>query len=149
MSEIVDNLVAVDNYFRSNANQLGAAPLYASWRTWYDNLNPTGLLSFPSDSDWTEAVKRRDALNAAMGQPDLAAQGYVFADKQPAINVSKEFAGGGTPPTIKKGSRGAAVTYVQKYLGITADGNFGSGTDAAVKKWQASQGLTADGIIGA
>jgi len=146
MSELVDNLEAVDRYFRANAS---ASPsLYSSWRTWYDNLNPTGLFSFPGDSDLQEAYKRRDALNVAMGQPDLVALGYMPADKQPQIDVAKTFAGGGAPPTIKKGSRGAAVRWVQQYLSITADGNFGSGTDAAVRKWQSSQGLTSDGIIG-
>jgi hypothetical protein len=49
---------------------------------------------------------------------------------------------------LKKGSQGADVKTVQTFLKITADGIFGSGTEAAVKSWQGANGLTADGIVG-
>lgn len=49
---------------------------------------------------------------------------------------------------LKKGSRGNEVKELQEFLGIGADGIFGSGTEAAVKKWQAANSLTADGIVG-
>jgi len=49
---------------------------------------------------------------------------------------------------LKKGSQGADVKKVQTFLKISADGIFGSGTEAAVKNWQAANGLTADGIVG-
>lgn len=52
------------------------------------------------------------------------------------------------PPTIRKGSKGPAVARWQGILGITADGDFGSNTEAATKKWQSAHGLTADGIVG-
>ena len=51
--------------------------------------------------------------------------------------------------TIKQGSRGPLVKEVQEHLGIEpADGIFGPGTARQVKEWQASNGLTADGIVG-
>jgi peptidoglycan hydrolase-like protein with peptidoglycan-binding domain len=37
---------------------------------------------------------------------------------------------------------------MQAELGLEADGVFGSGTESAVKKWQAANGLAADGIVG-
>jgi peptidoglycan hydrolase-like protein with peptidoglycan-binding domain len=37
---------------------------------------------------------------------------------------------------------------MQKALGIGADGDFGFGTQVAVKKWQKVNGLVADGIVG-
>jgi len=37
---------------------------------------------------------------------------------------------------------------MQAKLGIKADGDFGPGTEAALKKWQAANGLTADGVAG-
>jgi len=49
---------------------------------------------------------------------------------------------------LRKGDKGNAVKDLQEFLEITADGDFGPGTEAAVKKWQAENGLVADGIVG-
>lgn len=49
---------------------------------------------------------------------------------------------------LKKGSKGEDVKKIQAYLKITADGDFGEGTEKAVKAWQAKNGLVADGIVG-
>jgi peptidoglycan hydrolase-like protein with peptidoglycan-binding domain len=49
---------------------------------------------------------------------------------------------------LKKGSRGAAVEKVQRWLNQPADGIFGRDTRAAVKRFQRRQGLTADGVVG-
>lgn len=49
---------------------------------------------------------------------------------------------------LKKGSKGEDVKKLQAFLKIAADGDFGNGTDAAVKSWQAKNGLVADGIVG-
>lgn len=56
-------------------------------------------------------------------------------------------------PTVREGSKGAAVTQLQNLLrnkgyNIAADGDFGPKTLAAVKKFQSSKGLTADGVVG-
>lgn len=57
-------------------------------------------------------------------------------------------------PQLKKGHIDDAVKVLQtilNYLGYscgTVDGNFGSGTETAVKKYQTKQKLTADGIVG-
>jgi hypothetical protein len=50
--------------------------------------------------------------------------------------------------TLKNGSRGSDVKVLQGFLGIAADGDFGPGTEKAVKKWQTQNNLTADGIVG-
>jgi putative chitinase len=50
--------------------------------------------------------------------------------------------------TIRVGSKGPVVEAVQKALGITSDGSFGPGTEKALKRWQASNGLIADGVAG-
>ena len=50
---------------------------------------------------------------------------------------------------LKKGDNGENVKILQKALGdLTVDGDFGVKTEAAVKAFQKSKGLTADGIIG-
>lgn len=50
--------------------------------------------------------------------------------------------------TIKLGSRGAEVVYLQKRLGLFADGIFGPITRRTVINFQKSKGLAADGIVG-
>ena len=49
---------------------------------------------------------------------------------------------------LKVGSRGAAVTRVQRALGITADGIFGPQTRRAVRAFQKRHDLLVDGIVG-
>ena len=49
---------------------------------------------------------------------------------------------------LRKGSKGEGVKIMQEALGIGADGDFGPGTERALKAWQLSNGLTADGIAG-
>ena len=49
---------------------------------------------------------------------------------------------------LRVGSKGHDVKRMQVALGITADGSFGPGTEAALKKWQSANGLTADGVAG-
>lgn len=48
---------------------------------------------------------------------------------------------------VKQGSKGADVKYLQKKLGITADGIFGPQTKKHVIEFQAKHGLTADGSV--
>ena len=49
---------------------------------------------------------------------------------------------------LRRGAKGELVKKMQAALGLTADGDFGPGTEAALKKWQAANGLTADGVAG-
>lgn len=49
---------------------------------------------------------------------------------------------------LRKGCKGDGVKIMQKALGINADGDFGPGTERALKAWQAENGLVADGVAG-
>lgn len=49
---------------------------------------------------------------------------------------------------LKVGSRGNKVKELQKFLGISADGIFGTLTEIHVKNWQSRNGLINDGIVG-
>lgn len=59
-------------------------------------------------------------------------------------------------PKLAKGSKGAAVKALQTLLigykyscgAYGADGSFGAATDAAVRRYQKANGLSADGIVG-
>ena len=54
----------------------------------------------------------------------------------------------GARGTVKRGSKGADVVYLQGKLGLTADGDFGPKTHAGVVAFQKSKNLVADGIVG-
>ena len=49
---------------------------------------------------------------------------------------------------LRKGAKGDGVKIMQEALGITADGDFGPGTERALKAWQEKNDLTPDGIAG-
>src|SRR5210317_1201396 len=49
---------------------------------------------------------------------------------------------------LRKGCKGEGVKMMQEALGIGADGDFGPGTERALKEWQSANGLVADGIAG-
>lgn len=58
--------------------------------------------------------------------------------------------------TVRRGSKGNWVVYLQNSLrsmgyGVGpcySDGNFGSGTESAVRRFQSDNGLSSDGIVG-
>lgn len=50
---------------------------------------------------------------------------------------------------LRDGSRGAAVTVVQKVVRTTADGNFGPVTATAVAAWQRAHHVPASGVVDA
>ena len=61
--------------------------------------------------------------------------------------------------TLRNGSKGPDVALIQTWLNglrsrfpamptLTVDGNFGRGTEAAVRQFQCSVGISSDGIVG-
>jgi Transglycosylase-like domain/Putative peptidoglycan binding domain len=84
----------------------------------------------------------------------LAACALLCAGSGAALAAASEDAGGSTQsaseeaPTLKLGSTGSAVKAVQRRLRVPTTGYFGSKTHAAVKRFQRSRGLKADGIVG-
>ena len=49
---------------------------------------------------------------------------------------------------LKEGTRGDAVKKLQETLGVGADGQFGPGTEKAVRDYQQKNGLVVDGAAG-
>ncbi len=85
----------------------------------------------------------------------LAAGGVLSGYRSGRVqaNLIAEY-GGVIRPTLRKGSKGADVTFAQKRLnaltgaGLVEDGDLGTNTDAAVRTLQRGKGLGTDGIIG-
>ena len=84
--------------------------------------------------------KTAAALNAWKEELGLTANGEMSENDWNIL--SKTF------PTIRKGSKNKYVSIWQLFLGIDADGNFGSGTQASTKAYQSSANLITDGIVG-
>jgi peptidoglycan hydrolase-like protein with peptidoglycan-binding domain len=87
---------------------------------------------------------------------DLAARPWRFAALVAVLLASLSFT---ADPAMARDSvrsqsvraihaAGTTVTAVQRALGITADGIYGSQTRRAVRRFQRSHGLTVDGIAG-
>ncbi|EOS50974.1 peptidoglycan recognition protein family protein [Adlercreutzia caecimuris] len=113
----------------------------------------------PAASKPTTASKPATAKPAAKGdawvrnlQTECNKQGY---SKQKVDGIAGPNTLSGCP-TLRKGSKGNITKLMQQRLisiGYScgkygADGSFGSGTLAAVKKFQKAKGLTTDGIVG-
>lgn len=50
--------------------------------------------------------------------------------------------------SLRRGSTGTNVRYLQTVLGLKVDGQFGPITDRAVRAFQSAQGIKVDGIVG-
>lgn len=83
----------------------------------------------------------------------VGALGTVETTPAPAA-ATAEPAGTETALVLRRGDRGQAVTLLQQtlknlgYLNAEADGQFGSGTENALRAFQRANGLTADGVAG-
>ena len=91
-----------------------------------------------------------DEVNERLGEnPSSEPVKEDTAEKAPAKSVTGL-------PVLRKGSKGASVKALQILLignncscgKYGADGDFGGGTEAAVKAYQGEKGLDADGVVG-
>ena len=107
-------------------------------------LNATYTGSNPHNMHVHISVNRTKAEydnDAAWALPGTAPPATPSAPPPPA-EVEKR-------KVLKKRSKHTQdVRYLQKLLGMTVDGVFGSETEEAVKKAQKENGLPADGIVG-
>lgn len=168
-----DDIEAINTYIVNTAVKTPeAGNLQAQWKTYYGNLN---FIDKALDSTFQESSNRRTVFNAANQNPedlthaaDLTpqrasvkqaaiasspalspAQKAVAIAKNPTIPTTPGVPGSAVShATIKQGSKGSDVIAWQKIIGVTADGNFGSGTATATKAFQTKHGLTADGVVG-
>ena len=113
------------------------------------------------EGNYGDAVKRRTLqVNGkyirGYGVPKYDAEEVEETSKAETTKV--ETTVNVTLPVLKKGSKGEQVKALQRMLYAMGynlgssnpiDGDFGSKTDAAVRAYQKSKGLTVDGIVGA
>src|SRR5215218_6953322 len=92
------------------------------------------------DRSLERSRRRRARAERSTGLPVRAVSAALLAAVvvAPAIDqASAHDTAGVTAGDLDRGSRGPAVAAAQRALGITADGIFGPGTDAAVRAFQA------------
>jgi putative chitinase len=90
-------------------------------------------------------IDRRACLARAKAALGLSATAAAPAPFSPAAARAR--------PVLRKGDHNSDVTALQTALSahgyqMSADGIFGPGTEAAVKRFQQSRGLSADGVVG-
>jgi peptidoglycan hydrolase-like protein with peptidoglycan-binding domain len=74
-----------------------------------------------------------DSLPASVAATSIPARSYAVA----------------VTTTAADGLRPAGVQGLQQALGLPADGEFGAGTEKALRRWQREHGLPVDGVAGA
>ncbi len=85
--------------------------------------------------------------DAVMGKKTFSALMAAWEAQKTGSPAAVPAPYGGT--VLVKGSSGDAVRILQSFVGgITVDGKFGSGTEQAVRVFQAVNGLTVDGKVG-
>lgn len=132
------------------------------WCAQYANYNPTGY----KDKPWTDdkgfgpwkacEIHQYSSRGQLPGYNDyldldksyISAEEWLMYAKGEVKKESDPF------PMLRKGDRNEYVRHWQMFLNLNGyacgntDGIFGPKTEAAVKKWQKTHGLVADGIIG-
>jgi len=105
-----------------------------------------GLNAF-ADQDDIETITRR--INGGLNGIDDRRDRLARAKAALGLTAAAPAA----PAVLRQGGSGPAVVALQTALAaqgypVTADGSFGRGTEAAVRQFQQSQGLSADGVAG-
>ena len=123
----------------------------------------TGRIDGRFSAETTEAVKAFQRANGltADGIAGKGTQSKLTSGSAiPAGNANENGQESGTPPqtseltTLRRGDKSAQVMVMQQYLmelgylSTQPDGQFGAGTERAVKLFQEANDLTADGVAG-
>ena len=114
--------------------------LYRIRKSWEDSKSQIGAYGNFDNAkkDWKEGYFIYD-WNGKVVYPEV---------KTETKQVCEEVDCNVDMPMIQKGCSGLGVRVLQTILGIEADGIAGNATDTAIKKYQESHNLTADGICG-
>jgi peptidoglycan hydrolase-like protein with peptidoglycan-binding domain len=119
--------------FAKNQPSVAQSEFFIAWHSQYKATACPGPFIM-SQLDYIVDECNKRASGAA---PSVPAAAPVSNSGKPALSGS-----------LRIGSTGEVVRYVQSVLGITADGQFGPITDRAVRAFQSANGLKVDGIVG-
>jgi peptidoglycan hydrolase-like protein with peptidoglycan-binding domain len=98
-----------------------------------------GKLGVPADGEFGAGTET--ALKEYQHKTGLKVEGVAGPDTFAHLGLYELI-------LLKVGTSGDAVKKLQQALGVPADGQFGSGTEKAVRDFQQKNGLSADGIAG-
>ena len=120
--------------FAKNKPSVAQSEFFIAWHSQYKATACPGPFIM-SQLDYIVDECNKRALGAAPSAPVTPAP--VSAPVKPVLSGS-----------LRIGSTGEVVKYVQSVLGIKADGQFGPITDRTVRAFQSANGLKVDGIVG-
>jgi peptidoglycan hydrolase-like protein with peptidoglycan-binding domain len=109
-------------------------------------------IGVPTDGVFGPHTER--ALKRWQRSHGLVADGIAGPSTRAALGIGSgpvlKPRGGGSHRARRSGHRsgGGGVRALQRKIGVPADGVFGPGTEAALKRWQAAHGLVPDGVAG-
>ena len=101
--------------------------------------NKKGLLN--AVVGWGRPIYTGEENLALLSKGSSVIPAESVANKPSAVVEKKEF------KPFKVGSKGETVKKVQELLGVNADGDFGPGTEKAVKAFQKKSSLSVTGIV--
>ena len=120
-----------------SVTKIGNASVLAHQRAW------NSLRIYPSIAeDGISGAQTRQATVSLQWLTGITQDGVWGTQTQAAYQSIMD------KPTLRQGSTGKAVRYVQLRVGAAIDGKFGTATSQAVRTWQRAHGLDADGIVG-
>jgi peptidoglycan hydrolase-like protein with peptidoglycan-binding domain len=85
----------------------------------------------------------RSAVAALLAGPVASPPALI-----PAVEPAPSPQAAAPRPTLRRGAKGDLVKWLQARVGVRADGDFGPGTEAAVRRFQRAHDMVPDGIVG-
>lgn len=174
--EKIANYVYMDKY-RSKSGALGNTEEGDGWRFRGGGIKQlTGRNNYTAfaNSIHVTAEQAADYVRTKKGALESACWFWStnalnsFADAQDIVGMSRRINGGtigledrkarwnhalsvlqnkSIATQLRRGSKGAEVVKLQTIIGVTADGDFGPATEAALKNWQRIHNLHESGIL--